>query len=447
MAESPPYADEATLYVLGLLGRRERRNFEARLKNSSELRALVRALETGAVALTMATPRRDPPTRVWEGIQTAIAQEAEKRVIASVFASPWIRAALAIAACAIFGCFVHVLWFNGSPAADTPPQVAVHQSGKNIGHVGQNPPAPERQRAVPESATARQPSGEPHASVRVPLPNESATVHQKIAELASQVAYLSQALTQQQVLPPGFSRVTFFNFDAAGSDGVAAHAPTPSPELRRALLLALARQWGWLPSLEHNQNQQPSQATRATQEHGTQGAQQQRSEQRNVPAAQIESGIAFVELAPVSSDQPDPQTLSTQPSVSEPSSPESSTLSAPSETSVPSSIPGFVSGPDLVLAFDSSVLPTGTDRLTFSTFENGRAVSQNGVWLGSTPTVVSMPLQTRVLAGVNGANTVTLQVRAWNSTGSFTPNEALQRGGSVVFTYTIPQTSPPGITP
>ena len=57
MPELHSWEDEAARYLLGELGNVERADFEERLAGSPELRALVRELEEGAVALSMTSPR------------------------------------------------------------------------------------------------------------------------------------------------------------------------------------------------------------------------------------------------------------------------------------------------------------------------------------------------------------------------------------------------------
>src|SRR4026209_889489 len=101
MPEPIPYADDATAYVLGTLGARERRRFEGRLKKSTELQKMVRVLEMGSIGLALTAPRREPPAKLWEGIQAAVTHECEKQDRAA--GRPWLRSAVGIAACALVG--------------------------------------------------------------------------------------------------------------------------------------------------------------------------------------------------------------------------------------------------------------------------------------------------------------------------------------------------------
>src|SRR5215212_10775878 len=90
--------DEAALYVLGGLSGEDRREFEARLAQSEELRALVRELEEGAVALALAAPRKPAPQQIWTQIEKAVAQETKSTVKFPAFWFGWLRHGWAAAA-------------------------------------------------------------------------------------------------------------------------------------------------------------------------------------------------------------------------------------------------------------------------------------------------------------------------------------------------------------
>src|SRR6188508_1484439 len=115
MAEPIPHADDAAAYVLGTLGWRDRRRFEARLKKSPELRKVVRLLETGSIGLAMAAPHREPPIRLWAGIQTAVTHECEKRGRSA--SRKWLRNVAGIAACAVVGWFAYTSWNHRASTA------------------------------------------------------------------------------------------------------------------------------------------------------------------------------------------------------------------------------------------------------------------------------------------------------------------------------------------
>src|SRR6266498_2780283 len=91
MSELHLIEDEATLYVLGRLTEAERAEFEAQLAQSAQLRALVRELEEGAVAVAMASPRRRAPQQVWGRIEKAVTQETRLQVISISFWFRWMQ--------------------------------------------------------------------------------------------------------------------------------------------------------------------------------------------------------------------------------------------------------------------------------------------------------------------------------------------------------------------
>src|SRR5438093_8406945 len=117
--------DEAVLYVLGELTAAERRAFEMRLAQSVELRALVRELERGAEALSMASPRRLPPCEVWTRIEKTVAREERRKVLNPALWSAWWRNGWAAAAACLIGWLLYALWVNhpglphASPASIT----------------------------------------------------------------------------------------------------------------------------------------------------------------------------------------------------------------------------------------------------------------------------------------------------------------------------------------
>ena len=89
MAEAHPYEEQAVLYLLDRLSVDERRDFEARLAESAELRALLRELEEGSVALAMSAPRRRPPAQIWNRIERAVAQGRKHETLAPLRLAWW----------------------------------------------------------------------------------------------------------------------------------------------------------------------------------------------------------------------------------------------------------------------------------------------------------------------------------------------------------------------
>jgi anti-sigma-K factor RskA len=79
MADLHPFEDQAVLYLLDRLPADERREFEARLAESAELRALLRELEDGTVAMAMTAPSHRPPKQIWQRIKkSSLKNESQK---------------------------------------------------------------------------------------------------------------------------------------------------------------------------------------------------------------------------------------------------------------------------------------------------------------------------------------------------------------------------------
>src|SRR2546421_12154974 len=114
--------DEAVRYVLGELTAAERREFEARLAESAELRALVRELEQGAVALSMALPQRRPPQEVWMQIENVVARDARREIVIPAFWTGWWRSGWAAAAACLAAWVFYGVWANRSGPSHTSPE-------------------------------------------------------------------------------------------------------------------------------------------------------------------------------------------------------------------------------------------------------------------------------------------------------------------------------------
>ena len=80
MTDHPLPEDDSARYVLGELTSAQRREFEARMAQSVDLRALVRELEEGMVALSMASPPRRAPQEVWTRIEKAMDREQRRKI-------------------------------------------------------------------------------------------------------------------------------------------------------------------------------------------------------------------------------------------------------------------------------------------------------------------------------------------------------------------------------
>jgi hypothetical protein len=393
MPEPIPYADDATAYVLGTLGARERRRFEGRLKRSSELQKVVRVLEMGSIGLALAAPRREPPAKLWEGIQAAVTHECEKQNRAAGRA--WLRSAVGIAACAVVGWLAYTLWHPR--ALSSSPSLA---GGRAAAGSATNSAAPALARAVSQTPAASNLASNPPRERRARRPSESATLRERVGDLENQVAHLEQTVMQQQALPADFNRLTFLSIGPEGANGTTSgQIIAPSPELQRALLLGVARQLGWMPPSPASPSSVPPPPAPTPLN-------------PNPPAAQNEPSVEFVDLPPVDPPSSESQTASLQTQSSSPAA-----TSEASGLQSAASIPGFVSGTNLVFAINSSVVPAGTETVSFfSGYAGSAPVFRGSVPLGSGATVVTMPF---------------FQLRAWDNSGLSQASP-----GTVTFSYT-----------
>lgn len=375
--------DEATLYVLGRLTEAERGEFEARLAESAELRALVRELEEGAVAVAMASPRQRVPPRVWAGIEKAVTEGTKPRVLDFSLWFGWLRNGWAVAAVCLVGWLLYALWPDRTGSPDVAPAPLASEVNAQPSGGPTDSARTETDRVTPPQRNAANPERRSLQTNLLAMTRENGALHLQNAELARQVTHLSQVLTQQQALLAESSRLKFFQLEPPVGGGTGVTNAIPSPELQRALFLAMARELGWLQSP---------------------GSLQSGSTQTN------QSGVDFVDLHPSTNTMSAPINLQSQIETEPASTPETPLLASDSGTA----IPGFVSSTNVVLAFDSSVVPTGSD-LTFWTGNSIQGFQSLGsAVMGDNPLVVTIPSATSTSPGT------TLTVTAGNGAGSFT---------------------------
>ena len=243
-------------------------------------------------------------------------------------------------------------------------------------------------------------SSSPHLSLQTR--GQIAGLRRQVADLESQTAHLSQVLTQQQALLIESSRPRFFHLVPANSVGQAGQAvASPSPALQRALVLALARELGWLRPPATSKNE----------------AESQNKDTDSVRADNLR--VDFVDLPPVGQDAA--SQASVRPVASEVATPPNLQAQIVAATGVPpvattttepalvgptiGAIPGFVSGTNVVLAFDTSMVPLGTSITLFSETDNFVLQPQSTLTVGTNPLVVTMPLVTSPSGGLNLAVT------------------------------------------
>lgn len=96
--------EQASLYALDLLNSEEKAIFEARLRSSSELRALVDDFREAAAVLVLAIPPRELPPRFEEKVFEAI--ENSEKIISFPKSKPMAWVPWAIAAALAFACTI-----------------------------------------------------------------------------------------------------------------------------------------------------------------------------------------------------------------------------------------------------------------------------------------------------------------------------------------------------
>jgi hypothetical protein len=234
------FEDEAALYVMGQLGMSERRSFEARLSKSAELRALLRELEAGMMATAVASPQRPAPPQVWGRIEAVVSQDAGPGRL-SFHSLAWLRSGWATAAC-LLGWLLYACWVNFSDRMVPPPVAApAHSSPAATTSTAQSgqPADPEHLAPAASQVAVGQ---EPLSSAAL---REIAGLRGRVADLQDEVGRLSETVARQQAVLSQSSHVRFFELVPHPSDDGMNAAPPP-PLLRRAILVALAHELGWL---------------------------------------------------------------------------------------------------------------------------------------------------------------------------------------------------------
>jgi hypothetical protein len=365
MTDEAAIEDRAVLYVLGELTPDERAEFELRLDSSPELRVLVGDLQSGTEALARAVPRQPLPSGLWSEIESAI--DAERRVVAVSFRRKWAWVGWAAAAC-FAGWLLLGLGVDRSnkPTIADAPELGTPQS--------------------PTAVTASHPEGAP-LRTGLPSPSGSPTptiaqrsgvsphdpLQERIAALEGRMAEISQTLTQR---PPvagavGLGGIRFFQLPADGQ-ALGPGAPALSPEMQRALLLALARELA---------RQQPG-------GDGMLGSQSL--------AVENGLGVDFIDLVSGSRGQ-----------IATNAAPElrAQAQSAPGEFRASEStttdravlagtggITGFVNGDRTVLIVAGSSVPAGYDHVSVTGFSAaGTATTYGSFSVTGNPVVVSVP--------------------------------------------------------
>jgi anti-sigma-K factor RskA len=370
--------DEATLYVLGELAAAERREFEARMAKSAELRQMVRELEEGAVVLSTGLPPRRPPSEVWIGIEKAVGRE--RKLGAAAWWRVFWRSGWAAAAVCLVGWLLYAILLNrhnvGRPVttqASAPLETVVANT---------SPAADHPVTLLPRSTNAERQL----LQIRAEEINE---LRLKMAAMTQQSNELSQLLAQQQARLGETNRIKFYQFTSTPGSNGDGTAPQLSPVMQRAVLISIGRELGWLPMAP-------------------------KSASKNGAAITTIDGIDFVDMRPPTGNT---DNQPANPAVNSPANQQ--TAQQPQQRQRPEtqsadvtepSLPAYVSGDKLVVGLDPSVAPPNSSVTLSVSDSSGGTISWN-LSVGDNPTMVTVPVSTTAVSG--GGLMVTI-----NSVGS-----------------------------
>jgi len=346
--------DEVTLYVLGELTVVERREFEARMAKSAELRRMVCELEEGVVVLSAGLPRRRPPPEVWAGIEKAVGRQRKPDV--AVWWGVWWRNGWAAAALCLAGWLLYAILLNShnAPKAVTTQPALPHETV-----VANSSPPTEHKVPLPPTLTNTE---RQLLQVRA---EEISDLRLKIAAMAQQSNELSQLLAQERARLGETNRIKFLQFTSSSSPAGDTVGPKLSSAMQRAVLISIGRELGWLPMTA-------------------------RPRPGNSHAATTIDGIDFVDLrSPNNNPDTPPSNPSTVPPVNPPPG-QPQVESQIADVSEPS-IPAFVSGDKMVVGLDSSVVPPNS-LVTLALADSSGGTLIWNVAVGNNPTMVTVPI-------------------------------------------------------
>lgn len=371
MPDLHSWEDEAARYLLGELSNVQRAEFEARLASSPELRALIRELEEGAVALSMTSPRQLPPPETWQRIEKGIASGMRVvRLPASWIG--WCRSGWAAAAACLIGWILYAFWVNRSASSNAGSATAHHAPAQPT--VAESP-AREERAGQPSPSTAIDPKDEMLATRLRTIERLRA----QLRDVENQNTQLSRSFTQQQAMLAENGRLKFVQLAPPGNADGDGSTRRLSPELQRVLFLAMARELGWITAGE------------------TDGV-------RNNTADPL--GVDFVDLRPGTNRVANPPEFQRNEAAA------NATGGGPNTQTAGGGIPAFVLGDSMVLALDTSLAPSGSV-VTVSTGPVGQSQQPVGTMvLGDNPVAVLIPFAS------TSANGQTVTVRAFSAGGS-----------------------------
>lgn len=391
MADLHSPEDQATLYVLGELTAAERREFEARLAQSAELRALVRELEEGALALSTGLPQHRPPPQVWSGIEKAVIRENRRG--AAIWWKIFWRNGWAAAALCLVGWLVYAMVLNHRSESKTtasnsepPPEIVATHSSPTVQHPVVVP-------STPTNSDSQSPD------LRTVEMND---LRLKLADIERETSQLSLLLDQARARLGETNRIKFYHLTTDSNASGNASNPQLSPAMQRAMLVTIGRELGWLPMA--SKSRVGNGHTTSTidgidfvdfRSPNGNGGNQPASQPSGQPANQAPSQPVSQPPGQLVNQNPGQQPVETQTAdVAEPS------------------IPAFASGDRLVVGLDSSVAPANSS-VTFAIAGTSWAAASWSFTMGENPTMVTVPFS----ANSFGGGGLTLIVNSVTPTG------------------------------
>jgi hypothetical protein len=384
MTDVPSNEDDALRFVLGEFSAAERRDFEARMAASAELRTLVNELEAGMVAAATAAPRRRPPAEVWRRIEKAVAKESS---VKPAFPFPWfgwMRNGWAVAVVCLAGwlgyAFLAHLHFISAMAElkNRRQEVAVViPAGPPATTVATRPPAVTNDGFEPLQTKLK----------------EISELQGRVSQLETEKLQLSRSLARQGALLGETNRIKFYQLTPT-PDGNTHVAPL-SPGLQTAVLLAMEHELGWAAGEANPATPAGGNIIAPTTVtiDGVDFIDFRGHAATGQPQAQPQADNAAATAQAQSQVQSQPQTQAQQQTPQQASSqvpPQTESPAATTPASEPT-IPAFVSGNNLVVAIDSSVVPAGSS-VTLTALDADQNASGGTFVLGNNPAVVTIPL-------------------------------------------------------
>ncbi|MDR3458241.1 MAG: hypothetical protein P4N60_12400 [Verrucomicrobiae bacterium] len=227
MADDDWSHDQVEKYVFGQLNPAERRQFEACLAQSAELRTLVRELEEGLVALAASAPHQSAPRAAWQNIESAVARETRWSSWRSLAGWKWIANGWAVAGCLAALVVLQVVF----PRPPAPATVSLtRETGTHFAR-----PFPPVLGMAPVPAPVHSNNPDLAAQNTLAAIKQTSELRQRITRLEAQLAKMPQP---PPVEPAGLKLVP------PNADARFAHLKL-SPLMQQALLLTVARQLGW----------------------------------------------------------------------------------------------------------------------------------------------------------------------------------------------------------